>query len=88
MTGAHPVVPGEFPRDEFDDVPEAGPRQGAHRGERPASRVGARELAAIVVAGALTLGAGAFAYVSAPDGADPAPSSPASPRQAPPATGP
>ena len=43
-----------YPHDEFDDVPEDGPRQGAHRGLRPTVRVGARELAAIVLAGVLT----------------------------------
>ena len=48
-------------RDEFDDVPEGGPRQGAHRAEPAAARVGAGELTAIVLAGALTLGVGAWA---------------------------
>lgn len=61
----------QYPHDEFDDVPEDGPRQGAHRGLRPTARVGAGELAAIVVAGLLTLGVGAYAFL---EGAgDPAP---------------
>ncbi|MEX5299188.1 hypothetical protein RCG67_10465 [Kocuria sp. CPCC 205292] len=61
----------QYPHDEFDDVPEDGPRQGAHRGLRPTVRVGARELAAIVLAGVLTLGVGVFSFLNAP--ADPAP---------------
>lgn len=65
------------PHDEFDDVPEDGPRQGAHRGHRPSAQVGARELAAIVLAGALTLGVGAYAFVTAPRDAGPGASAPA-----------
>ncbi|MFI7482779.1 hypothetical protein ACH9EU_10225 [Kocuria sp. M1R5S2] len=57
----------QHPHDEFDDVPEDGARQGAHRGHRPTARVGARELAAIVLAGLLTLGVGAYAYLAGPD---------------------
>lgn len=69
----------QYPHDEFDDVSPDGPRQGAHRGHHPAVRVGAKELAAIVVAGALTLGVGAFAYFSGPGGpaAEPGVSAPA-----------
>lgn len=67
-----------FPRDEFDDVPEHGARQGAHRGHRPIARVGSRELAAIVLAGLLALGVGAAAFVTAPDDAGGA-SAPAAP---------
>lgn len=65
-----------YPRDEFDDVPEDGPRQGAHRGVRPTVRVGARELTAIVLAGLLTLGVGAFSFLNAPGEAPPEVSSP------------
>lgn len=67
------------PHDEFDDVPEDGPRQGAHRGHRPAVRVSAGELTAIVVAGLLTLGVGTYAFVNSPGDAvpDPAATSPA-----------
>ncbi|MCC5783769.1 MULTISPECIES: hypothetical protein [Kocuria] len=63
----------QYPHDEFDDVPEDGPRQGAHRGVRPTVRVGARELTAIVLAGVLTLGVGVFAFLNAPGEAAPAP---------------
>ena len=56
----------QYPHDEFDDVPEDGPRQGAHRGVRPTVRVGARELTAIVLAGVLTLGVGVFSFLNAP----------------------
>lgn len=66
-----------YPHDEFDDVPEDGPRQGAHRGHRPTARVGARELTAIVLAGCLTLGVGAYAFVTAPWDAGPGASAPA-----------
>jgi len=73
--------PDGFAPDEFDLVPEDGPRQGAHRGHRPSSRVSTRELAAIVLAGALTLGVGAWAFTSAPavpgEAGPAAPSSPA-----------
>ncbi|MFW6188034.1 MAG: hypothetical protein ACOC84_08580 [Actinomycetota bacterium] len=67
---SHPVS-GEPGPDEFDDVPEDGLRQGAHRGHRPVVRVGARELTAIVLAGVLSLGVGAYAYLQGPDAADP-----------------
>lgn len=63
----------QYPHDEFDDVPEDGPRQGAHRGVRPTVRVGARELTAIVLAGALTLGVGVFSFLNAPADAATAP---------------
>lgn len=63
----------QYPHDEFDDVPEDGPRQGAHRGLRPTVRVGSRELTAIVLAGALTLGVGVFSFLNAPGEAAPAP---------------
>lgn len=63
----------QYPHDEFDDVPEDGPRQGAHRGVRPTVRVGARELTAIVLAGALTLGVGVFSFLNAPGEAAPSP---------------
>jgi hypothetical protein len=65
------------PHDEFDDVPEDGPRQGAHRGHRPAARVGARELTAIVLAGLLTLGVGAYAFLAGPGDEGPGVSAPA-----------
>ncbi|MEX5236279.1 hypothetical protein [Kocuria arenosa] len=63
----------QYPHDEFDDVPEDGPRQGAHRGVLPTVRVGARELTAILLAGALTLGVGVFSFLNAPGEAAPAP---------------
>lgn len=63
----------QYPHDEFDDVPEDEPRQGAHRGVRPAVRVGARELTAIVLAGVLTLGVGVVSFLNAPADAAPAP---------------
>ncbi|GAB2616581.1 hypothetical protein GCM10009696_22860 [Kocuria himachalensis] len=63
----------QYPHDEFDDVPEDGPRQGAHRGVRPTVRVGARELTAILLAGALTLGVGVLSFLNAPDEAASAP---------------
>jgi hypothetical protein len=59
-------APDEFAPDEFDRVPEDGLRQGAHRGHRPTVRVSTRELTAIVVAGTLTLGIGAWAYTTDP----------------------
>lgn len=65
-----------YPHDEFDDVPEDGPRQGAHRGVRPTVRVGTRELTAIVLAGLLTLGVGAISFLNAPGEASPEVSSP------------
>ncbi|MEX5294464.1 hypothetical protein QYM41_04180 [Kocuria sp. CPCC 205268] len=87
----------QYPHDEFDDVPEDGPRQGAHRGLRPTVRVGARELAAIVLAGVLTLGVGVFAFLNAPAdaGTTPAATTPTAttptattPRPSPPAASP
>ncbi|WP_298586497.1 hypothetical protein [uncultured Kocuria sp.] len=62
----------QYPHDEFDDVPEDGLRQGAHRGLRPTVRVGARELTAIVLAGVLTLGVGVFSFLNAPGDGPPA----------------
>lgn len=57
----------EYPRDEFDDVPEDGARQGAHRGHNPAARTGSRrEFRAILVTGLLTLALGAVCFVNAP----------------------
>lgn len=82
----------QYPHDEFDDVPEDGARQGAHRGLRPTVRVGARELAAIVLAGVLTLGVGVFAFLNAPAdaGTTPAATTPTAttPRPSPPAASP
>ncbi len=63
----------QYPPDEFDDVPEDGPRQGAHRGLRPTVRVGTRELTAIVVAGLLTLGVGAYSFLEGTGDRAPAP---------------
>ncbi|MCG7431943.1 hypothetical protein MHK71_05380 [Kocuria indica] len=57
----------EYPRDEFDDVPEDGARQGAHRGHNPNARAGSRgKLLAILVTGVLALVLGAVAFVNAP----------------------
>lgn len=57
----------EYPRDEFDDVPEDGTRQGAHRGHNPRARTGSRKgFLAIVGAGILALTVGAVAFVNAP----------------------
>ncbi|WP_431813327.1 hypothetical protein [Kocuria sp. cx-455] len=57
----------EYPRDEFDDVPEDGMRQGAHRGHNPRARTGSRKgFLAIVGAGILALAVGAVAFVNAP----------------------
>lgn len=57
----------EYPRDEFDDVPEDGTRQGAHRGHNPQARTGSRKgFLAIVGAGILALAVGAVAFVNAP----------------------
>lgn len=57
----------EYPRDEFDDVPEDGTRQGAHRGHNPRARTGSRKgFLAIVGAGVLALAVGAVAFVNAP----------------------
>lgn len=57
----------EYPRDEFDDVPEDGARQGAHRGHNPAARTGSRrEFRAILVTGLLALALGAVCFVNAP----------------------
>ncbi|MEX5302537.1 hypothetical protein [Kocuria sabuli] len=63
----------QYPPDEFDAVPEDGPRQGAHRGLRPTVRVGTRELTAIVVAGLLTLGVGAYSFLEGAGDRAPAP---------------
>ena len=57
----------EYPRDEFDDVPEDGARQGAHRGHNPNARAGSRgKFLAILVTGVLALVLGAVAFVNAP----------------------
>ena len=57
----------EYPRDEFDDVPEEGARQGAHRGHNPNARAGSRgTFLAILVTGVLALVLGAVAFVTAP----------------------
>lgn len=57
----------EYPRDEFDDVPEDGARQGAHRGYNPHASTGStRSFIALLVSGAVALGVGAVAYVNAP----------------------
>ena len=57
----------EYPRDEFDDVPEDGVRQGAHRGHNPNARAGSRgKFLAILVTGVLALVLGAVAFVNAP----------------------
>ncbi|MDO4919291.1 hypothetical protein [Kocuria sp.] len=57
----------EYPRDEFDDVPEDGSRQGAHRGHNPRARTGSRgQLRAVLAAGVLSLVLGAFCFVNAP----------------------
>ena len=63
----------QYPPDEFDDVPEDGPRQGAHRGRRRTARVGSGELTAIVVAGVLSLGVGAYALLEGAGDTAPAP---------------
>ena len=56
-----------YPHDEFDDVPEDGTRQGAHRGHNPRSRTGSRaQLRAVVAAGVLSLVLGAVCFVNAP----------------------
>ena len=42
----------EHPRDEFDDVPEGGARQGAHRGHNPRAREGStRQFRTVLVSG-------------------------------------
>ncbi|CAL8896753.1 hypothetical protein KVA01_05650 [Kocuria varians] len=57
----------EYPRDEFDDVPEDGARQGAHRGHNPNARNGSRrEFRAILVTGVLALVLGTVCFVNAP----------------------
>ena len=50
----------EHPRDEFDDVPEGGARQGAHRGHNPRAREGStRQFRTVLVSGVLALVLGA-----------------------------
>ena len=57
----------QYPHDEFDDVPEDGARQGAHRGHNPRARTGSRrELRSVVAAGVLALVLGAVCFVNAP----------------------
>ena len=57
----------QYPHDEFDDVPEDGARQGAHRGHNPRARTGVRrELRAVVAAGVVSLVIGAVCFVNAP----------------------
>ncbi|RKQ34059.1 hypothetical protein [Kocuria tytonis] len=57
----------EYPRDEFDDVPEDGARQGAHRGHNPRARTGSPgEFRAVLVSGVLALALGAVCFVNAP----------------------
>ena len=57
----------EYPRDEFDDVPEDGTRQGAHRGHNPNARAGSQGMfLAILIVGVLALVLGAVAFVNAP----------------------
>ncbi|MCC5675395.1 hypothetical protein JNE43_11365 [Kocuria rhizophila] len=57
----------EYPHDEFDDVPEDGARQGAHRGHNPRAREGStRQFRAVLVSGVLALVLGAVCFVNAP----------------------
>ena len=57
----------EYPRDEFDDVPEDGTRQGAHRGYNPRARQGSpRGFRAVLVSGVVALVLGAVCFVNAP----------------------
>lgn len=57
----------EHPLDEFDDVPEDGARQGAHRGHNPRAREGStRQFRAVLVSGVLALVLGAVCFVNAP----------------------
>lgn len=57
----------EHPRDEFDDVPEDGARQGAHRGHNPRAREGStRQFRTVLVSGVLALVLGAVCFVNAP----------------------
>ena len=57
----------QYPHDEFDDVPEDGARQGAHRGHNPRARTGSRrELRAVVAAGVVSLVIGAVCFVNSP----------------------
>ncbi|WP_240625040.1 hypothetical protein [Kocuria tytonicola] len=57
----------QYPHDEFDDVPEDGARQGAHRGHNPRARTGSRrELRAVVAAGVTSLVIGAVCFVNSP----------------------
>ncbi|WP_158609621.1 LytR C-terminal domain-containing protein [Kocuria soli] len=52
-----------WPRDAFDDVPEEGARVGAHRAlDAPAPRV-TRQIAGLLLAGAVALAVGAAAYL-------------------------
>lgn len=56
--------PDLHPRDVFDDVPEGGPRQGAHRPREAAAPSTPGSLKAMIVVGCLglVLGAGAYVY--------------------------
>ena len=57
----------EHPRDEFDDVPEDGARQGAHRGHNPRAREGStRQFRTVLLSGVLALVLGAVCFVNAP----------------------
>lgn len=57
----------DHPRDEFDDVPEDGTRQGTHRGHNPKAGAGSRAgFTAVVAAGVAALLIGAVAFVNAP----------------------
>ena len=55
--------PDLHPRDVFDDVPEDGPRQGAHRPREAAAPKTPGSLKAMVIVGSLGLLLGACAYV-------------------------
>ena len=53
----------EYPHDEFDDVPEDGARQGAHRGHNPRAREGStRQFRAVLVSGVLALVLGTIGW--------------------------
>ena len=57
----------DYPRDEFDDVPEDGTRQGTHRGFNPKAHSGSRaHFLATVLVGVLSLVLGAVCFVNAP----------------------
>lgn len=89
----------EYPRDQFDDVPEYRGRQGGHRAvAEPAAPAGPSGLTWISVAAAFALAVGAFSYVilpglrggdaGRPDAAAPSVSVPASSSSSSPAASP